>query len=43
MTMIEEMAKDQKYIPDFGYSSPERTRAVCNNPAFMDRKLHRIG
>jgi hypothetical protein len=41
--MIEEMAKGQKYVPDFGYSSPRRTRAVCNNPAFMDHKLHRVG
>jgi len=41
--MIDDMEKNQKYTPDFGYSSPERTKTACVNPAFMDHKLHRVG
>lgn len=41
--MIEEMEKNQKYFPDYGYSSPKRTRQECINPAFKDHNLHRIG
>jgi hypothetical protein len=43
MTMIEEMAENQKYIPDFGYTAPKKTRKKCSNPAFMDHNLHRVG
>jgi len=41
--MIDDMAKDQKYIPDFGYSSPQKTPELCSLPAFMDKRLHRVG
>ena len=41
--MLDDLEKNQKYTPDFGYSSPERTKAVCVNPVFMDHKLHRVG
>lgn len=43
MTVIEEMEKNQKYRPDYGYTAPKRTPQKCNNPAFMDHKLHRVG
>ena len=43
MTMLEEMEKDQKYTPDYGYTAPKRTRQECSNPAFMDHNLHRVG
>ncbi|MFA5379012.1 MAG: hypothetical protein WC455_24875 [Dehalococcoidia bacterium] len=43
MTMVEEMAIGQKYIPEFGYTAPKRTRHVCESPAFMDHNLHRVG
>jgi hypothetical protein len=37
------MKSKQKYFPDFGYSSPHRTKQECANPAFADSHLHRIG
>lgn len=43
MTMLEEMEKNQKYRPEYGYTAPKRTRKECNNPAFLDHNLHRVG
>jgi hypothetical protein len=43
MAWLEEMEKNQKYIPDYGYTSPKRTTKECINPAFMDHNLHRVG
>ena len=43
MTMLEEMEKNQKYMPDYGYTTPKRTRKECTNPAFMDHNFHRVG
>jgi len=43
LTMLEEMEKNQKYRPDYGYTAPKRTRKECTNPAFMDHNLHRVG
>jgi hypothetical protein len=37
------MNKNQKYFPDYGYTSPKRTRQVCSNPAFLNHHLHRVG
>lgn len=41
--MIDDLEKNQKYIPDFGYSYPEKTKRDCTSPAFMNHKLHRVG
>jgi hypothetical protein len=43
MTMLDEMEKNQKFVPDYGYTAPKRTRKECENPAFMDKNLHRVG
>lgn len=37
------MNTNQKYYPHFGYMSPRKTKYECENPAFADKKLHRIG
>jgi len=37
------MDTNQKYQPDFGYSSPVKTKKECINPAFFDHNLHRVG
>ena len=41
--MIDAMSKNQRYMPDYGYTAPKRTRTECKNPAFMDRHYHRVG
>lgn len=35
--------KGQIFVPNFGYNGPLRTRGECQNPAFADHKLHRVG
>jgi hypothetical protein len=37
------MDSKQKYYPHFGYTAPRRTKKACENPAFADENLHRIG
>jgi len=34
---------NQQYIPDFGYSTPIRTKEACSLPAFDDINVHRVG
>lgn len=29
-------------IPDFGYTSPKKTKKQCTNPEFKDKYFHRI-
>ena len=37
------MDSNQKYCPHFGYMSPRKTKHDCENPAFVNKKLHRLG
>jgi len=34
---------NQKYYPEFGYSSPIRTDERCEQPTFADPHYHRVG
>lgn len=34
---------NQIYFPEFGYSAPKRTKKECENPAFSDKRIHRMG
>jgi hypothetical protein len=43
MTDLELLCKNQRFVPDRGYTAPISTRAECSNPAFADHNLHRVG
>lgn len=37
------MKTNQKFYPEFGYTTPIETQEECSNPAFADKYLHRVG
>jgi hypothetical protein len=37
------MKTNQRWWPDRGYTAPKKTRHACTNPAFADKRLHRVG
>lgn len=40
-TLIE-IKKNQRFVPNFGYTAPKKHKK-CPNPAFGDHRLHRVG